>query len=153
MLQMQIDSLERENTRLQRELQQQMSKVINVRSAAGVVERQSPVSSGIEYLVRDIRHEERQEGEVLSLCYSINLFSSCVKCVSINESWTFWRFRVLRQGGVIFDFTPGLSVCLELFILILTLKINEYNLYISYLVSETQKDLRSEKDQEFSHLH
>ena len=72
MLQMQIDSLERENTRLQRELQQQMSKVINVRSAAGVVERQSPVSSGIEYLVRDIRHEERQEGEVLSLCYSTN---------------------------------------------------------------------------------
>jgi hypothetical protein len=60
---MQIDSLERENGRLQKELQQQMSKVVTLRSAA-VTERQSPVSTGMEYLVRDIRHEERQEGEV-----------------------------------------------------------------------------------------
>lgn len=63
MLQMQIDSLERENTRLQRELQQQMSKVINVRSTA-VTERQSPISTAMEFVVHDIRHEERQEGEV-----------------------------------------------------------------------------------------
>lgn len=62
MLQMQIDSLERENTRLQRELQQQMSKVISVRSTA-VTERQSPISSAMELVVHDIRHEERQEGE------------------------------------------------------------------------------------------
>lgn len=63
MLQMQIDSLERENTHLQRELQQQMSKVISVRSTA-VTERQSPISSAMELVVHDIRHEERQEGEV-----------------------------------------------------------------------------------------
>lgn len=63
MLQMQIDSLERENAHLQKELQQQMSKVMNLRSTAAT-ERQSPVSAGMEYLVHDIRHEERQEGEV-----------------------------------------------------------------------------------------
>lgn len=65
MLQQQLERAEHENFRLQRDLQQQMQHVTRVTTESPVL------SSPVEYT--DIRHVERQEGEVIHNCNNITL--------------------------------------------------------------------------------
>ena len=61
MLQAQLDSVEKENLRLQREVQQHLQRLASSPRSA---ERERTVTPTPVELVQDFRHIERQEGEV-----------------------------------------------------------------------------------------
>lgn len=65
MLQAQIDSLDRENLRLQRDIQQQTMKG---GPSPRPVEKDKSVTPTPQEFVQDFRHIERQEGEVTNVC-------------------------------------------------------------------------------------